>query len=407
MVGRQINRVVVATQVFMLHWSDQSKRMKTEMIPFNKPHLTGKETTYIQDAVLSGKISGNGKYTQKCQRFFEEKYHFKKCLLTTSCTDALEMAAILMEIQPGDEVILPSYTFVSTANAFVLRGAKLVFVDSTPENPNVNVHQIESLITHKTKGIVVVHYAGIACDMDVVIDISNRYNLLVVEDAAQSIESTFKGRPLGSIGHFGAFSFHETKNVISGEGGMLAINDERFIDRAEIIWEKGTNRAAFFRGEIEQYGWMDVGSSFLPSEVVSAFLFAQLEELEGIQSRRMEIWKRYWNELSEVCAKYALQLPYIPDFASNNAHIFYLVAPNKEFRDRLIDQLGSAGILAVFHYQSLHRSAFFQGKHDGRTLRNADRYSDCLVRLPLYFDLTDKEQERIMDQVKKAINELA
>ncbi len=378
--------------------------MKTETIPFNKPHLTGKETTYIQDAVLSGKISGNGKYTQKCHRFFEDRHGFKKCLLTTSCTDALEMAAILMDIQPEDEVILPSFTFTSTANAFVLRGAKLVFVDSSSENPNMDVQLIEALITHKTKGIVVVHYAGIACDMDVVMDIAERYNLLVVEDAAQSIESTFKGKPLGSIGHFGAFSFHETKNVISGEGGMLVVNDERFIDRAEIIWEKGTNRAAFFRGEIEQYGWMDVGSSFLPSEVVSAFLFAQLEELSEIQSRRMKIWKRYWDELSEVCLAQNIQIPVIPDFASNNAHIFYLVLPNRDLRDRLIQTLGDKHILAVFHYQSLHKSDFFLKKGGTpRLLKNSDRYSDCLVRLPLYYDLQDEEQDRILNCIKNII----
>lgn len=378
--------------------------MKAEVIPFNKPHLTGKETAYIQDAVLSGKISGNGKYTQKCHRFFEEKYGFKKCLLTTSCTDALEMAAILMDIQPGDEVILPSFTFVSTANAFVLRGAKLIFVDSMPESPNINVHQIESLISAKTKGIVVVHYAGIACDMDVIMDVADRHNLLVVEDAAQSIESTYKGRPLGGIGHFGTFSFHETKNVISGEGGMLVVNDDRFIDRAEIIWEKGTNRAAFFRGEIEQYGWMDVGSSFLPSEVVSAFLFAQLEELNDIQAKRMTIWMRYWNELATSCLNQGILLPQIPDFGSNNAHIFYLVLPSQVRRDQLINHLSEQGILAVFHYQSLHKSDFYREKHDGRALENADRFSECLVRLPMYYDLSEAEQQSIIDGVKEAIS---
>ena len=265
------------------------------MIPFNKPYLTGKETEYIHDAVNTGKISGNGKYTKLCQTFFEERYGIKKCLLTTSCTDALEMAAILINIQPGDEVIIPSYTFVSTANAFVLRGAKIVFADSGKENPNIDVQTLEALITSKTKAIVPVHYAGIACDMDTIMDLANKYNLYVIEDAAQAVDSFFTGKDgvkkaLGSIGHLAAFSFHETKNIISGEGGMLAINDNQFIARAEIIWEKGTNRSAFFKGEVDKYGWVDIGSSFLPSEIIAAFLWAQLENLETIQAKRKEIW---------------------------------------------------------------------------------------------------------------------
>ena len=252
-------------------------------IPFNKPFLTGKEAHYLYQAVSSGKISGNGMFTKKCHDFFEEKYGFKKVLLTTSCTDALEMAAILLDIKEGDEVIMPSYTFVSSANAFVLRGAKIVFADSSAENPNLDATKIEALITPKTKAIVPVHYAGIACDMDMIMDIAHRHNLSVVEDAAQAIDSFYNGRPLGTIGHLAAFSFHETKNIISGEGGMLAINDERFLRRAEIIWEKGTNRAEFFRGEVNKYGWVDIGSSFLPAEIIAAFLYAQLESLETIQ----------------------------------------------------------------------------------------------------------------------------
>jgi dTDP-4-amino-4,6-dideoxygalactose transaminase len=271
-------------------------------IPFNKPYLTGKEAHYIYDAVYTRKLCGNGKYTQKCQKWFEEAYGFGKCLLTTSCTDALEMAAILIDMQPGDEVIVPSYTFVSTANAFVLRGAKLVFADSRKDHPGIDESAIESLITPKTKAIVPVHYAGVACDMDVIMDIANRHNLFVVEDAAQAIDSYYTGkdgikRALGSIGHLAAFSFHETKNIISGEGGMLAINDRQFANRAEIIWEKGTNRSSFFRGEIDKYGWVDIGSSFLPSELIAAFLWAQLENIQDIQKRRSTIWNNYDYEL--------------------------------------------------------------------------------------------------------------
>jgi len=261
------------------------------MIPFNKPYLTGKELEYIGDAVSRGKISGNGHYTKKCHEFFQERYGFKKCLLTTSCTDALEMAAILCDIQQGDEVIVPSYTFVSSANAFVLRGAKIVFADSRNDTPGIDESKIEALITPRTKVIVPVHYAGFACDMDIIMDIANRYSLLVVEDAAHGIDSFYKGRPLGSIGHLGCFSFHETKNIQCGEGGMLIINDEKFVKRAEIIWEKGTNRSAFWRGEIDKYGWVDIGSSFLPSEICAAFLFAQLENMDDIQLKRKKSGK--------------------------------------------------------------------------------------------------------------------
>lgn len=259
-------------------------------IPFNKPYLTGKEAHYMYQAVYKGKLSGNGDFTKLCQKYFEGRYGFRKCLLTTSCTDALEMAAILCDVQPGDEVIVPSYTFVSSALAFVRAGAKIVFADSEPNNPNIDAEKIEALITPKTKVIVPVHYAGVACDMDKIMDIAHRHNLLVVEDAAQAIDSYYKGHPLGSIGHLAAFSFHETKNVIAGEGGLLAINDERFIRRAEIIWEKGTNRAEYFRGEVNKYGWVDTGSSFLPSEVVAAFLWAQLEHLDQIQNKRKALW---------------------------------------------------------------------------------------------------------------------
>lgn len=380
--------------------------MESARIPFNKPHLTGKETDYICDAVSSGKLSGNGKYTKKCQQFFEEKYNFKKCLLTTSCTDALEMAAILMNIEPGDEIILPSYTFVSTANAFILHGATLVFADSSEENPNLDVHQIESLITPKTKAIVVVHYAGVACDMDKVMDLAERHELLVVEDAAQAIDSFYNGKPLGGIGHFGTFSFHETKNVISGEGGMLVINDDRFVKRAEIIWEKGTNRAAFFRGEIDKYGWVDIGSSFLPSEVIAAFLNAQLEHLEEIQFTRERIWQTYYDSLSEICREKKIKMPVIPAYASNNAHMFYLVMPNIASREKLISHLRKSDILAVFHYQSLHKSEFFKELADDRSLTNADHYTDCLVRLPLYYSLSQMDQAMVIEEIKFVLDTL-
>ena len=282
------------------------------MIPFNKPHMTGKETEYIRQAVASGKISGNGEYTKKCQNFFETRYGFGKCLLTTSCTDALEMAAILTDVGPGDEVIVPSYTFVSTALAFVRQGAKIVFCDSCAEDPNLDPAEVEKLVTSRTRVIVPVHYAGAACDMDAIMDIASRHGLLVVEDAAQAVDSFHIGRdgrrrPLGSIGHMACFSFHETKNIISGEGGMLVINDSRFVKRAEVIWEKGTNRAEFFRGEVNKYGWKDIGSSFLPSEVVAAFLWAQLENLDEIQRRRLDVWNKYANALGD-CEKDGLKV---------------------------------------------------------------------------------------------------
>jgi dTDP-4-amino-4,6-dideoxygalactose transaminase len=308
-------------------------------IGFNIPYLTGKETTYIEKAVKSMKISGDGVYTKKCHQFFEQKYCFKKVLLTTSCTDALEMIAILLDIKEGDEVIAPSYTFVSTVNAFVLRGAKIIFVDSCSDNPNMDVDKIETLITPKTKVIVPVHYAGIACNMDKIMQLANKYNLFVVEDAAQAIDSFYKDKPLGSIGHMAAFSFHETKNIISGEGGMLVINDERFIKRAEIIREKGTNRSSFFRGEVDKYGWVDIGSSFLPSDIIAAFLFAQLENLDDIQTKRKQIWNQYYNGLSVLQTLGKLKLPHLPDYASNNAHMFFIQCSSLQERTNLIEYL--------------------------------------------------------------------
>ena len=359
----------------------------------------------MYQAVAEGKLSGNGAFTKKCQQFFEERYGFKKCLLTTSCTDALEMAAILCNIQPGDEVIVPSYTFVSSALAFVRAGAKIIFADSMKENPNIDAEQIEALVTPRTKVIVPVHYAGVACDMDRIMEIANKYNLIVVEDAAQAIDSYYKSRTLGAIGHLSAFSFHETKNIISGEGGMLCINDERFIRRAEIIWEKGTNRAEFFRGEVNKYGWVDTGSSFLPSEVIAAFLWAQLENLDNIQSRRKHLWDLYYSCLTPLALSpnSLIALPGLPEYATNNAHMFYLVCNSLEERTALIKHLKDNGILAVFHYLSLHSSPYYQDKHDDRALPECDRYADCLVRLPMFYDLKDEDVIKICDIVKEFV----
>lgn len=361
-------------------------------IPFNKPYFTGKETHYIEDAVKKGKISGNGHYTNLCQRFFENHYGFHKCLLTTSCTDALEMAAILINIKEGDEVIMPSYTFVSTANAFVLRGAKIVFADSRKDHPGIDEESLEALITPKTKAIVPVHYAGVACDMDIIMDLALKHNLFVVEDAAQAIDSFYTGRdgiqkPLGSIGHLAAFSFHETKNIISGEGGMLVINDPQFAERAEIIWEKGTNRSAFFRGEVDKYGWVDIGSSFLPSEIIAAFLWAQLENLEDIQKMRKSHWENYYMHLEKWAQENEIQLPTIPTYATNNAHMFYLVCKSLNQRTDIIEKLKSKDILSVFHYISLHSSPFQNQIQLQNALSQSDRYSDCLLRLPMYYEL--------------------
>ncbi len=369
------------------------------MIPFNKPFLTGKETDYITQAVQSGKISGNGMFTQKCHEFFQNRYGIKKCLLTTSCTDALEMCAMLIDCKPGDEVIVPSYTFVSSALAFVRQGAKVVFADSQVDSPNIDVARLEELVNIKTKAIVVVHYAGIAVDMDAVMQLANRHNLVVIEDAAQSIDSYYKNNPLGSIGHLATFSFHETKNVISGEGGMLAINDEQYIKRSEIIWEKGTNRASFFRGEVNKYSWVDTGSSFLPSEVIAAFLYAQLEQLDKIQIRRKQIWSKYHDGLLAQANLGSFKLPVIPNYATNNAHMFYLVCNNLQDRTNLIEHLKNDGIWSVFHYLSLHKSDYYKDKHDGRGLANADKFESCLVRLPFYFELTDEQLDKIIQSV--------
>lgn len=371
---------------------------------FNKPYFTGKETDYICQAVSSGKISGNGDFTHKCQDFLQKRYGFHKCLLTSSCTDALEMAAILLNIKQGDEVIMPSYTFVSTANAFVLRGAKIVFCDSRTDYPGIDESEIERLITPNTKAIVVVHYAGIACEMDTIMALAEKHQLFVVEDAAQAIDSYYVSqngdkRPLGSIGHLATFSFHETKNIISGEGGMLVINDAQFSKRAEIIWEKGTNRSAFFRGETKEYNWLDIGSSFLPSEITAAFLWAQLEKIDQIQARRSKIWEHYYSGLEEWARINAIKIPNIPDYATNNAHMFYLVCKDTTQREHIISVLREKGVLAIFHYLSLHKSPYYASKHDGRTLKESDNYANSLVRLPFYYELTDENIQFILKEI--------
>ena len=379
----------------MLHQNIQINRD----IPFNKAFLTGKETDYIKRAVASGKLSGDGMFTKKCHTFFEKKYGFCKALLTTSCTDALEMCALLLNIEKGDEVIIPSYNFVSAANAFALRGAKIVFADSRADNPNIDETILEHLITKRTKAIVVVHYAGVSCEMEKIMQIAEKHGIFVIEDAAHAIDSFYDNKPLGSVGHLATFSFHDTKNVIAGEGGMLVINDERFAKRAEIIREKGTNRAAFYRGEVDKYQWVDIGSSFLPSELIAAFLFAQLEHLEQIQAKRVAIWQRYYDNLKALPQQTNIKLPHLPKHTTCNGHLFYLACESLKQRTQLIDFLRAKGVYAVFHYISLHDSPYFEAQHDGRLLPQTQRYTNCLVRLPLYYELSMAEVDYVCQMV--------
>ena len=368
------------------------------MIPFNKPYFSGKELKYLEQVCHSTTMSGNGDFTKKCQSFFEKKYGFKKCLLTTSGTDALEMCAMLCRLRPGDEVIVPSYTFVSTALAFLREGAKVIFADSSSESANISLEQIRPLVTSKTKVIVVVHYAGVAVDMDPSMEYANKQGLIVVEDAAQAIDSYYKGRPLGSIGNFAAFSFHETKNISSGEGGMCVVNDDRYISRAEIIWEKGTNRAEFYRGMVNKYGWVDIGSSFLPSEFNAAYLWAQIESMNDIQEKRKHIWQMYYDGLKGFDLR--VQLPYIPDYSTNNAHMFYLICPSLDYRTKLMKYLKDNGVIATFHYLPLHSSKYYKNKYQGPALTNCDRYANCLLRLPLFYELTDNDVKEVIKLVR-------
>lgn len=370
-------------------------------IPFNKPYFTGNETNYLSKVIQLGKVAGKGTFTDKCQSFFENRYGFKKCLLTTSCTDALEMSALLLDIKQGDEVIIPSYTFVSTANAFALRGATLVFADSENTSPNIDVDKLEQLITPNTKAIVVMHYNGVSCDMDKLLSVANKYGIYLVEDAAQAIDSKCNGKVVGSRGHLSTFSFHETKNIISGEGGMLVINDDNLIKRAEIIWEKGTNRIAFLRGEVAEYSWMDMGSSFYPSDMIAAFLWAQLEELENIQNIRFQLWNNYYKALLSLSRKGHFYIPVVDDNNPGNGHVFYLVLPSSTYRDKLATYLKNKGISAVFHYLALHKSPYFSNKYKGEVLTNSERYTNCLLRLPLYNAMLPEEQEYIIQTIEE------
>ena len=368
------------------------------MIPFNKPPFTGNEEKYVIEAMHSFAISGDGYFSKKCQSWFEEKLDRKKALLTPSCTHALEMSAILIDIQPGDEVIMPSYTFVSTANAFVLRGAKVVFVDVRPDTMNIDECLIEAAITHKTKAIVPVHYAGVGCEMDVIMEIANRYELFVIEDAAQGVMSKYKGRPLGTLGHLAAYSFHETKNYTSGgEGGLLVINDERFENWAEIIREKGTNRSQFFRGMVDKYTWVDIGSSYLPGELQAAYLWGGLEKADEINNNRLCTWCHYYDSLYDLEQLGFIDLPKVPEECEHNAHMFYIKVKDLDERKCLIKHMKQEGILCVFHYVPLHSSQ--AGKIFGRFTgadRCTTRESDRLLRLPIYYGITNNEVNKIV-----------
>ena len=368
----------------------------SEMIPFNKPFMSGCETEYMLEAHANGQLAGNGLFTHRCQAWLEEHVACEKALLTHSCTAALEMAAMLLDLKGGDEVIMPSYTFVSTANAFVLRGAVPVFVDIREDTLNIDEALIEAAITERTRAICVVHYAGVACEMDAIMAIAARHDLFVIEDAAQGLMSDYRGKPLGSIGHLAALSFHETKNIISGEGGALLINDARFAERAEILWEKGTNRSSFFRGEVDKYTWVDIGSSFLPGELIAAFLWAQLEQAEEITRRRLGVWDVYQKSFAPAEAAGHVRLPRIPEGCGHNAHMYYLLFPNTERRSAFIAALKDEGIHAVFHYVPLHLSP--AGKCFGRVSGSLDvteSLADRLVRLPFWVGL-EAQQERVI-----------
>lgn len=373
------------------------------MIPFNKPPLTGNEEKYVLESMRSSKISGDGEFTRQCHAWFEEKLGCKKALLTTSCTHALEMAAILINIQPNDEVIMPSFTFVSTANAFVLRGAKIVFVDIRPDTMNIDETLIEAAITDRTKVIVPVHYAGVSCEMDKIMEIANRYDLFVIEDAAQGMMSSYKGKPLGTIGHMGTYSFHETKNYTSaGEGGLLIINDESFIERAEIIREKGTNRSLFFRGMVDKYSWVDIGSSYLMNDVSAAYLWGNLEKADEIHASRLNSWQKYYNGLKELLKLGSIELPILPDSCVHNAHMFYFKVKDLDERTALLEHLKKNDILAVFHYVPLHSSpaGLKFGQFNGEDVYTTTE-SERLIRLPMYFDLQEDDQAKIIEAVKE------
>lgn len=369
-------------------------------IPFNKPYIVGPETEYVQESFKNLKLSGDGPFTRRCEQFFQAQYGFKKCLLTTSCTDALEMAAILCDLKPGDEVIMPSYTFVSTANAFLLRGAKIIFADAEPGYPNMDISHVERLITPKTRVLVVVHYAGVACDMDAVERLVKQHNLILVEDAAHSIDAHYKNQPLGSFGHLATFSFHETKNIVCGEGGLLVVNDDAFIKRAEILREKGTDRSAFFRGEVDKYNWRDIGSSFLPADYVAAFLWGQLENLRDIQDKRLHVWDRYYEAFSDLAKTGRVQIPSVRDGAIQNAHLFFLVCQSLNERNALMARLKAQQIMTTFHYVPLDESPCYQSlpkelQGPSGSLKQTQRYGECLMRLPLHAHMSDADIDRV------------
>lgn len=368
-------------------------------IPFNVPYRSDKELEYIKEALESGNLSGNGKFTKKCQNYFEEKYDFEKCFLTHSCTGALEMSALLLDIEPGDEVIIPSYTFVTSASAFVLRGATVRFCDSLASSPHIDPDSIVELINEKTKAIVIVHYAGVACDMAAIMDIVEEYDLYLIEDAAHTIDAYHDETPLGGFGHLSTFSFHNTKNISAGEGGMLAINDEDLVEKAEIIWEKGTNRAAFFRGDISRYEWMTLGSSFSPSELVAAYLWSQLENADIIVSSRLCIWNRYYDSLEPLKEKGKIFFEELPSYADHNAHIFYFICNTKKDKDKLYAFLKNRNIQVTTHYLPLHKSPYFKDKYEGKELPNSEKFCNRLIRLPLFPSLNKRDQDYIIKSI--------
>ncbi|MBM3161054.1 MAG: dTDP-4-amino-4,6-dideoxygalactose transaminase [Bacteroidetes bacterium] len=374
------------------------------MIPFNKLYVTGNEISYIQEVISSGKIASNGKFTAKSEHFFEERYGFKRALLTTSCTTALEMAALLMDIKPGDEIIVPSYTYVSTANVFEKLGGKIVFADACAEFPNLDPDKLEKLITPNTKAIVPMHYAGVSCDMERIMKIAERHQLYVIEDAAMSIDNTYENKYIGSLGHFAAFSFHETKNISCGEGGILVVNDPKFTERAEFLRDKGTNRKQFLNGTIDRYEWVDIGGSFAPNELTAAFLFAQLEEIDFIQKKRMEIWNVYASEFEMIQSSF-VEIPKIPAHSKSNGHGFFIVCNSKETRDSLIAFMAKKGIQLTFHYQALHQSKYYLDRNPAISLPNAERFSDCLVRFPLFTELQVQDVEQICRKVREFLSE--
>lgn len=372
-------------------------------IPFNKPFMTGRELWYIAQAHTRGHLSGDGRFTKKCHAWLEQSTGAKRALLTHSCTAALEMSALLAELQPGDEVIMPSYTFVSTANAFVMRGAVPVFVDIRPDTLNIDESKIEAAITPRTRVIVPVHYAGVACEMDTIMDIAKRHQLIVIEDAAQGIMSTYKGKALGTIGHMGTYSFHETKNIIAGEGGALLVNDPLLAERAEIIREKGTNRSQFFRGQVDKYTWVDIGSSYLPGEVIAAFLWAQMEEADYITARRLALWDHYHASLAPLEAAGKLRRPVVPDGCTHNAHMYYVLLDSLEQRSQVIADMKRQGVNCVFHYVPLHSAPYGvqNSRHHG-DMAVTNALSDRLLRLPLWVGL-EEEQERVLRALREAL----